>query len=73
LLSKERYLGMLGVMMFKGSDCRKLCLFVLVTAGQLRAVEFEPLKLDPQNPHYLTRRSRNQTAEVMMPEWASIY
>jgi hypothetical protein len=49
---------MLGVMVFKGSDCCKLCLFLSVTAGQLHAAQYEPLKLDPRNPHYLNFRGK---------------
>jgi hypothetical protein len=45
-------------MMFKESDRRKLCFLLLATAGQLRAAQYEPLKLDPQNSHYLNFRGK---------------
>jgi hypothetical protein len=46
-------------MNFKGSDCRKLCVFLLMAgAGHLCAAHYEPLKLDPQNPHYLNFRGK---------------
>ncbi len=44
--------------MFKASDGWKLCLVLCAAAGQLRAAQYEPLKLDPQNPHYLNFRGK---------------
>jgi hypothetical protein len=47
-----------GALMFKGSDCRQICVFLLVVAGRLCAAQYEPLRLDPQNPHYLNFRGK---------------
>jgi hypothetical protein len=45
-------------MKFKVSDCWQLCSLLLMAAAHLCAAHNEPLKLDPQNPHYLHFRGR---------------
>jgi hypothetical protein len=52
------YLGMRVQMKFKGIDCRRLCILLLVAAGHLCAARREPLRLDPQNLHYLNFRGK---------------
>ena len=42
----------------KQSDCRTLCVLLIVVAGRLCAAHHEPLKLDPHNPHYLNFRGK---------------
>lgn len=44
--------------MFKGSHFLQLCVFVLMAASRLCAAPDEPLRLDPQNPHYLSFRGK---------------
>ncbi len=44
--------------MSMGSESRKLCFLLFAVVGPLRAAQYEPLQLDPQNPHYLNFRGK---------------
>ena len=55
---KGRIMERGGAIMFKGSECRELCFSLLMVAGPLCAAQHEPLKLNPQNPHYLDFRGK---------------